>query len=102
MGKIQEYSIENIEKDFPQLEEQAINYIRLKSKQRILRRISSKSYKLNSYYKRPTELFARFVEGLFIDTQEVSKIAPHTYLVFCSELSKNKYLELADLINNFF
>lgn len=102
IGKTQEYSIDNLDIDFPQFEESIKDYIALKSKQRILRRISNKTGKLNSYYKRPTELFARFVEGLFIDTQKVSQIAPHAYLVFCSELAKNRYLELADLINNFF
>ena len=49
-----------------------------------------------------TELFARFVEALFIDTNAVTQIAPYTYLVFCKELTNNKYLELADFINKFF
>lgn len=96
------YTILSLDIDFPQLTESAKNYIRIKAKQRILKRISSRNNKLNNYYKRPTELFARFVEALFVDTKKVSELAPHTYLVFCRELSNNKYLELADLINNFF
>ena len=96
------YSVDTVEKDFPNLEAHAYNYIRIKSKQRTLKKISSRINRLNSYYKRPSELFARFVEGLFIDTQKVSELAPHAYLVFCKQLSQNKYLELADLINNFF
>lgn len=102
LGKTQNYSIKTIDEDFPQLETAARNYIRIKSKQRTLKRIASRTSRLNCYYKRPTELFARFVEALFVDTQKVSELAPHTYLVFCSELSKNRYLELADFINNFF
>lgn len=102
LGKTTDYSIKTIDEDFPQLEEQVRNYIKLKSKQRVLKRIASRTSRLNAYYKRPTELFARFVEALFVDTQKVSELAPHTYLVFCSELSKNRYLELADFINNFF
>lgn len=96
------YTISTLDTDFPQLNASAKNYIRIKAKQRILKRISSRTNKLNNYYKRPTELFARFVEALFVDTKKVSELAPHTYLVFCRELSNNKYLELADLINNFF
>lgn len=102
LGKTLDYSVKTIDEDFPALEYQARNYIKLKSKQRALKRISSRTSRLNAYYKRPTELFARFTEALFIDTQKVSELAPHTYLVFCSELSKNRYLELADFINNFF
>ncbi len=96
------YTILTLDTDFPQLSDSAKNYIKIKSKQQVLKRISSRTNKLNNYYKRPTELFARFVEALFVDTQKVSELAPHAYLVFCKELSNNKYLELADLINNFF
>ncbi len=102
LGKTNDYSIKTIDDDFPQFGPNTKNYIILKSKQRLLKRISSRINRLNSYYKRPTELFARFVEALFVDTAKVSELAPHAYLVFCSELSKNRYLELADMINNFF
>lgn len=101
-SKTKLYTISTLDEDFPELCESAKNYIKIKSKQRILKRISARTNKLDNYYKRPTELFARFVEALFIDTKKVSEIAPHTYCVFCRELSNNKYLELADLINNFF
>lgn len=96
------YSIQNIDIDFPSLDSSIKDYIRLKALQRKLKRISARLNKLEKYYKRPTELFARFVEGLFIDTNKVAEIAPYTYLVFCNELSKNRYLYLADFINKFF
>ena len=102
LGKTREYSIKNIDEDFPGLSAEIRNYIKIKSCQRALKRISSRLNRLNSYYSRPSELFARFVEGLFIDTNKISEIAPYTYLVFCKELADNKYLELADFINNFF
>lgn len=96
------YSVKTVDSDFPQLDEQVRNYIKLKAKQRTLRKISSRLNRLDKYYTRPTELFARFVEALFVDTNAVSEIAPYTYLVFCKELTNNRYLELADFINNFF
>lgn len=96
------YSIQTIDTDFQQLDKSARDYIKLKSKQRRLNRISSKINKLEKYYKRPSELFARFVEGLFINTNKVTEIAPYTYLVFCKELSNNRYLALGDFINKFF
>ena len=85
-----------------QIKQTVHQYIRLKAQQRALKRVASRISRLNSYYNRPTELFARFVEGLFIDTNMVSEIAPYTYLVFCKELAMNRYLELADFINKFF
>lgn len=102
LGKTSYYAVKNIDEDFPYLKSVYKNYIILKSHQRMLKRISGRINRLNKYYKKPTELFARFVEALFIDTAAVSDIAPHAYLVFCRELSENKYLELADFINNFF
>lgn len=102
LGKTNNYSIETVDTDFPQLSTPVRDYIRLKSAQRNLKRISSRLTKLNSYYKRPSELFARFVEALFADTNKVTELAPYTYLVFCKELANNRYLELADFINNFF
>lgn len=96
------YSIQNIDVDFPNLDDNIRDYVRLKAYQRKLKRISSRLNKLEKYYRRPTELFARFVEGLFIDTNKVAEIAPYTYLVFCNELAKNRYLYLADFINKFF
>lgn len=100
--KAKNYCITNIDIDFSELSETARIYLLLKSKQRILKRLSRRINRLNNYYKRPTELFARFVEALFVDTNHVAQIAPYAYLVFCKELSQNKYLELADFINKFF
>lgn len=102
LNTTQLYTISSIDEDFPALKEVLKNYIRLKSEQRMLKRISSRLNKLNKYYKKPAELFARFMEGLFIDTAAIADIAPHTYLVFCRELTMNRYPNLADFINNFF
>ena len=96
------YTISSLDDDFPELDEQTRNYIKLKSKQRTLSRISSRIRRLKKYYKRPAELFARFVEALFIDTAAVASLAPVSYDIFCKELANNRYFELADLINNFF
>ena len=101
-GKNKLYAVKNVDLDFPELEISARNYIKIRSKQRALKRIGGRLKRLDNYYRRPTELFARFVEALFIDTNKVTEIAPYTYLVFCKELSQGRYLELADFINNFF
>lgn len=101
-SKTRNYSITDVRTDFPQFDDVIADYLILKSKQRLLKRISAKINRLNSYYKRPSELFARFVEALFANTNKVSEIAPYAYLVFCNELAHNRYPELADFINKFF
>ena len=101
-GGTKDYSVATVDSDFPQLESSTKSYIVLKSKQRTLKRISSRINRINNYYRRPAELFARFVEALFVDTNKVTQIAPYAYLVFCKELTNERYLELAEFINKFF
>ena len=64
----------------------------LKSKQRKRARITSRISKLNKYYSKPTELFARFIEGLYLDTNVVKELAPQSYARFV-KLYSNGYYE---------
>ena len=80
-----------------------INYIKLKSKQRQLKRTNNRISKLNNYYTRPTELFARFIELYFCNNELSKKIAP----ICTKELDNcilNKTIpelaELQSIINN--
>lgn len=91
-------SIDSIEDDFPELKPSVIAFIRLKSYQKKQTRISQRINKLNKYYERPTELFARFVEGLYIDEEKIKELAPLTYDRFYELLDKNYYNELKILL----
>ena len=82
------YTIDNIEKDFPGMPKAFIAYIRLKSYQRKQTRVSSRINKLKKYYQKPTELFARFIEGLYLDKEWVEALAPKV-----SDIFKSKYLQ---------
>lgn len=62
-------------------------------KQRICRCIN----KYIKYYSTPAELFARFVEGLFIDSEKVKNIAPNAYKRFFNLLEKGYYHELKNI-----
>lgn len=77
LRRVKEYSIHSFTTDFPQFDELIKSYILIKSHQRMMKRISSRINRLNNYYKRPSELFARFVEGLYIDEGFVKAIAPN-------------------------
>lgn len=96
------YTIDNIERDFPDMPAEFAAYIRLKSCQKRQSRISSKINKLNKYYNRPTELFARFVEGLYLDSETVKILAPHTCERFYELLTSGYYKELAGVSRFFY
>lgn len=92
--KIEFYSIDNLGKDFCDMPPAFAAYIRLKSCQKKQTRISSKINRLNKYYSKPSELFARFVEGLYINNEKVKTLAPNTCKRFYDLLESGYYLEL--------
>ena len=76
-------------------------YIRLKSLTKKQARVTARINKMNKYYKRPTELFARFVEGLYLDREWVEAIAPFTCEKFFDLLENGYYGNLKDVIPKF-
>lgn len=94
------FSIDTIERDFSDMPAEFAAYIRLKSCQRKQARISSKINKLKKYYNKPTELFARFIEGLYLDSETVRKIAPYTFKRFYNLLNSGYYRELAVVLES--
>lgn len=76
------YSIDNLYKDFYELSEEEILYLKIKSKQRMIARINNRISKLNRYYNSPTELFARFVELFYTNKEETFKLAPNSVKAF--------------------
>ncbi len=87
------YSIENLKKDFYELTDDEILYIKIKSKQRMINRINSRIAKLNRYYNSPTELFARFVELFFTDYTKANKLAPNSVAKFEQNLKQGNIQE---------
>ena len=69
-------------------------YIRLKSYQKKQSKISSRINKCTKYYEKPTELFARFIEGLYKDREWVEAIAPNVTKQFYDLLKTGYYFEL--------
>ena len=91
-------SVDNIEKDFTDMPPEFAAYIRLKSCQKRQARVSAKINRLKKYYAKPTELFARFVEGLYIDKEWVKLLAPCTYDRFFKLLQEGYYPQLAEVL----
>lgn len=91
------YSVSTIEQDFPDMPTAFCAYIRLKSAQKKQARISARINRLNKYYAKPTELFARLVEGLYIDEARVRALAPHSTQRFFDLLEEGHYFELQDV-----
>jgi hypothetical protein len=96
------FTIDNIEKDFCDMPKEFAAYIRLKSCQKRQARISSKINKLRKYYSKPTELFARYVEGLYLYPKEVENTAPYTTHYFFELLNSGYYQELKNVVHSFY
>lgn len=94
LRRVEFLSIDNIEVDFPDMQPAFCAYIRLKSVQKKQGRISARMNKLKKYYSKPSELFARFVECLYIDEARALALAPHATQRFFELLESGYYCEL--------
>ena len=87
-------SVSSIEKDVPDMPRSFSAYIKLRSCQKKQKRISARISRLQKYYKKPTELFARFLEGLYMDKEWVFALAPYTTGKFIERLDNGCYKDL--------
>lgn len=93
------YTIDRLEEDFPDMPAAFAAYIRLRSAQRRQGRVSAKISRYKKYYEKPAELFARLVEGIYIDREWTEALAPYTCEKFYENLKHGSYRELSDVIN---
>lgn len=91
------YSIDSIEKDFPDMPRAFCACLRLKSAQRKQARNSARIGRFTRYYKKPTELFARLVECVYINKAQALALAPYTTKRFLDTLESGYYLELKNV-----
>ena len=77
------------------------DYLILRGKQRVLARVNSRINKLNKYYNRITELFARFCELYFLNREEAEKLAPITCEKFSHAINNKCVKELSELASIF-
>lgn len=99
--KVETYTIDSLEQDFPEMPKEFRAYIRLKSLQKKQSRITSRINKMNKYYQKPTELFARFLEGLYLYPQTIKDLTPNTYAQFKTLLDEGYYKELDEIYYKF-
>jgi hypothetical protein len=91
------YSVDSLDRDFPEIPSALKVYIRFKSLEREYKRLYRRKNKAEKYYKKPTELFARFVEGIFLNAEEVKGLAPFCYCRFKELLLCGYYGKLREL-----
>lgn len=91
------YDIQDIDEDFASLPVVIRAYIKLKSLQRRQKVLSSKKNKFTKYYYRPSELFARFIEGFFIDCEKIYCLAPCSCDRFFELLNSGYYRNLSEI-----
>lgn len=97
-NKTEVFSVDNIEHDFPDMQRAFCAYIRLKSNMRKQARISKRINTSSKYYSKPTELFSRFVEGLYIDSERTKESAPTASQRFFELLEQGYYFELKHVL----
>lgn len=97
LRQVEVFSIDNLERDFPEMPKAYCSYIRLKSAQKKQARISARINRLNKYYSKSTELFARLVEGIYIDEARARALAPHATSRFFELLEGGYYFELKNV-----
>ena len=73
------YSIENLRKEFPDIKPEHERYLQLNSLKRKLRRINSRISRLNRYYNKPSELFARSMEYFILKPECMKHETPKLY-----------------------
>lgn len=100
-GKEEILSIASLEQNYPNLKPEFINYFKLKSLMRKQKRITNRISKRQKYYKRPTELFARLVEGLYLDKDLVCELAPNATTRFFELLDTGYYKELKNIFKTY-
>lgn len=97
-NKTEIFSIDNLDKDFADMPRAFAACIRLKSYQKKQSRVSSRINRLKKYYSRPAELFARLVEGIYLDEKKVYELAPYTYGRFWYLLENGQYNQLSEIL----
>ncbi len=88
------YSIETLEKDFPNMQPAFALYIRICSLSRKSRNIQKRKNKLKKYYEKPSELFARLVQGMYKHEDCIKDMAPIAYKRFNELLISGYYAGL--------
>ena len=92
-------TVDNIENDFSDMPPAFCAYIKQMSARKKLKNISGRIYKYNKYYEKPAELFARYVEGLYLDKEKTIELAPNVSKNFYRLLKGGYYYELQNIID---
>ena len=92
------YNIKNIDNDFPEIPQVFRANLKMLSYKRARNRINNRICKMNKYYNRTNELFARFIEGLTIDYEYVKKLAPKAFERFSVLCNDGYFLNLNNIV----
>lgn len=93
------YDIKNINEY--ELSNDVRNYIILKSKQRLLKRVRNRISKLNQYYNKPSELIARSFEKYVFDRDYLKNNTPILFERYNCLIKNNKIPLLSEVIELF-
>ena len=92
------YSIKNIDKDFHDFDNVLLNYVKLRSKERFLKKINSKISRINRYYNSPTELFARAFTMYVTNKTFMQNNAPNVLHKLDKVIAQNEFIMLNKVV----
>ena len=98
LRKTEFYNIKNIDSDFPDIPKAFRANLKMLSFKRARNRINNRISKMNRYYNRPNELFARSTEGLAMDYEYVKNLAPQTFERFSTLCNDGYFLNLNKIV----
>ena len=100
LKRVEYYSIASAHLDFPELKQEFIDILKLKSLQKKQANNSRRINHYKKYYSAPNELFARFIQSLVYDEKTTKIIAPKTFERFNYLLKKDYYKDLSYIFEN--
>lgn len=92
------YSVVDVESQFPEMPKAFVAYIKLRALMRRQRRFSSKKRKIENYYSKSSELFARFVECWVVNKNMLKELAPFAYEAFMERIEYRSFRVLKDFL----
>lgn len=96
--KVVIYSIDDLQTQFPDMPEEFVAYIKLRALMRRQRRFSSKKRKIENYYSKSSELFARFVECWVFNRETLQSLAPIAFEAFSERIDYRTFRILKDFL----
>lgn len=91
-------SVKTLRQDFLEMPEEFAIYIEIRSLMRRSKNLQARKNRLKKYYSKPSELFARLIQGMYQYREEIQITAPRAWERFNFLLEEGHFGNLKELI----